>query len=76
MNALDTKIITDSSVCPFYAWDCLTLQLPHRDIDIIIRKETQYMMLVTYLLNEMNSINGIRGSRAPYHLDVFEKMAR
>ena len=39
MNNLDTIKISDKTITPFYAWDCITLNLPHRDVDLIIRKE-------------------------------------
>lgn len=40
MNSLDNKVIIDKKKVPFYAWDCLTIMLPHRDIDLVIRKES------------------------------------
>ena len=39
MNCFNTKKIKESEITPFYAWNCVTLQLPNRDIDLIIRKE-------------------------------------
>ena len=40
MNSIDTKHINKKDKVPFYAWDCVTLQLEHRDVDLIIRKES------------------------------------
>ena len=40
INSMDLKNLKDKEKMPFYAWECLTLQLEHRDVDLIIRKES------------------------------------
>ena len=39
MISQDPRILRNKDLTPFYAWECLTLELGNRDIDIIIRKE-------------------------------------
>ena len=34
------------------------------------------MMLVNYLLNQLNSIDGTKGSRLHYHQLIYEKVAK
>ena len=38
-----------------FAKNCLTLKLEHRDIDLIIIKEEQMMMLLNFILIEMKN---------------------
>jgi len=39
MNTMTRKKLIESDV-PFFAWECLTIKLHHRDIDLVIRKES------------------------------------
>ena len=39
MNHMNNVHLMDTEKCPFWAWECITIQLKHRDIDLIIRKE-------------------------------------
>jgi hypothetical protein len=34
MNTLRNK---DLMKAPFFCWECLTVQMPHRDIDLVVR---------------------------------------
>ena len=52
---------------PFYAWDCLTIQLKHRDVDLIIRKESQMMMLIKFLCYKINSCDGQKNTGVPIY---------
>jgi len=31
---------------PFYSWECLTLQLEHRDVDLVIPDEKHMKMII------------------------------
>ena len=52
---LNDKIIIKS-------WKCLTLQLEHRDIDIIIHEDRDMKMFLKFLLFALRSVNGVRDS--------------
>lgn len=43
---------------PFYSWQCLSLKLKHREVDLVICDEQQMNLLVKYLLIKMESIDG------------------
>ena len=47
---------------PFYSWNCLTLQLEHRDVDLVIRDEKHMRMILKFLSYKLNTINGQKGS--------------
>jgi len=37
INSLDDKSLQN---LPFYSWNCITLELEHRNIDLVIRNQT------------------------------------
>ena len=48
---------------PFYAWDCLTLQLKTgRDVSLVIKDENDMQNLLKFFAYEMKSLDGSRGS--------------
>ena len=38
LNSLDLSYYKEEQV-PFYAWQCITLQLRHRDVDLVIKDD-------------------------------------
>ena len=40
------------------SWQCITLQLKHRDIDLIIRDDEEMKRLIKFLLFSLRSVNG------------------
>jgi len=51
---------TDSM--PFYSWECITLQLKHRDVDLIIQNEKVMIDLLSLLIYNLNTVDGERHS--------------
>ena len=47
---------------PFYAWECITIQLEDRDVDLVIRNEKEMDDFLAMLIHKMNSIDGNRDS--------------
>jgi hypothetical protein len=47
---------------PFYSWQCISLSLHNRDVDIVIKNERLQNKLVKYLLYKLETIDGIAGS--------------
>ena len=43
---------------PFYSWQCLTLQLNHRDVDLVITDEKDMEHLLMYLIFKIRATNG------------------
>ena len=61
MNTLDQN---DLSVMPFHAWQCITLQLHNRDVDLVIKNQKHMDMFIKFLMYELKSLDGKRGSAA------------
>ena len=47
---------------PFYSWQCLTLNLKERSVDLVIPNDRDFDRLVKYLLYKMDSVDGNKDS--------------
>ena len=47
---------------PFFAWQCISLTLSHREVDIVVKDEREQNNLVKYFLYKMRTIDGRAGS--------------
>jgi hypothetical protein len=43
---------------PFYAWECITLILASREVDLVIRDQHQMNDLLSYLILKLNTVDG------------------
>lgn len=50
---------------PFYSWQCITLTLKNRDIDLVIPEEKIMDMLIKLLIFKTNTIDGVKDSAQP-----------
>jgi len=50
---------------PFYAWNCITLQLKNRDVSLVIRDETDMMMLLRVLVKSLRTVDCHSGTAEP-----------
>ena len=63
MNHISSKNYrVNKNDIPFYAWECLTIMLNNRNVHLVIRKESQMMMFIKFLVYRINSIDGMRDS--------------
>ena len=58
-----TPIFGQKSI-PFNSWNCLTLQMVHRDVDLVIKNEKHMKMIIQCLVHNMKTLDGQRGSAA------------
>ena len=57
------QISTDFSArFPFFEWQCLTLFLPSREINLVIQKEHDFDQFLKLLIKELKTIDGERNS--------------
>jgi hypothetical protein len=61
---------------PFKSWDCITLQLKYRDIDLIIENETAMKMFLKLLCYKMNSIDGTKDSAGKIKELMFNRIRK
>lgn len=43
---------------PFFAWECLTIVLYNREVDLVIADETQMINLLKLLVWEIRTVDG------------------
>lgn len=54
--------INEPSCVPFYAWECITFNLPFTDLDLIIRKGKDMENLIRFLCYSMDTVDGHKGT--------------
>ena len=47
---------------PFYSWECISLCLPHRDIDIVIRDHSHMNKFLKFLIFALKTFDGEKNS--------------
>ena len=47
---------------PFFAWQCLTIQLPYRDVNLVIPDDKQMDIILKFLIHKLRTFDGQRGS--------------
>lgn len=47
---------------PFFSWQCLTIQLKHRDVDLVIPNDKDMDELLELIVDTMVTVNGVKGS--------------
>lgn len=67
MNSLEPVEYRKKEI-PFYSWEAITLQLEHRDVDLVIKDEKDMEDLLMILIDALKTVDGSRGS-----LDYIEK---
>ena len=51
---------------PFYAWQCISIQLKERTIDLVIESEQEMMNLIKVLVYKLDIIDGNAHSGIPF----------
>lgn len=46
----------------FFSWECLTLKLENRDINLVIKNQEDMSNLLMFLINRLNTIDGKKDS--------------
>ena len=47
---------------PFYSWECLTICLQDREVDLVIKSEKDMEKILYFFVHSMKTIDGVRGS--------------
>lgn len=50
---------------PFKSWNCITLRLGRRDVDLVLKNEAQMSILIKFLVYSLNTMDGIKNSALP-----------
>ena len=57
--------LTDPKDLPFFSWNCITLQLKSRDVDLVIKSEEHMFNFLTYLVYKIKTVDGNKNSAVP-----------
>lgn len=47
---------------PFYSWNCITLKLRRRDVDLVIKDDKQMLIFLKFLIYSLKTLNGVKDS--------------
>lgn len=47
---------------PFYSWECISLKLKEREVDLVIKDQAQMNILLKFLIVQMKTVDGRRGT--------------
>lgn len=50
--------LEDMDKLPFYSWNCLTLQMSHRDVDLVIRDDRDMEKVIKFLIYSLKTLDG------------------
>jgi hypothetical protein len=50
---------------PFYSWNCITIKLKHRDVDLVIKDEKQMDILLKFLVYTLKTLDGYKDTAVP-----------
>jgi hypothetical protein len=73
MITMDVKYFSDPTKIPFYSWECLSLQLKCRDVDLVIRDQDNMDKLLKLLIYQMDTVDGDRNSSLPYQTVLMQQ---
>ena len=57
---------------PFYAWQCLSIQMKKRTIDLVIESGEEMMNLIKILVFKLDILDGFSGSSLPLQNKVYQ----
>lgn len=52
----------DVKYAPFFSWNCLTIDVGYREINLVIRDEKDMSKMLKYLIYNMRTLDGKKGS--------------
>jgi hypothetical protein len=47
---------------PFYSWECISLQLKNREVDLVIKSEENMQKFIKFLVYTLRTVDGLKGS--------------
>ena len=59
---INSMQIEDLDDLPFFSWQCISLELKNRCIDLVIKDQTKMNLLLRYLIYTLRTVNGFRNS--------------
>jgi hypothetical protein len=72
INLTDTNDLSKNKL-PFYAWECITLNVKNRKIYLVVKNEKMMVMLIKFLIGTLNTVDGSRGSAVGIKKALFEQ---
>ena len=52
-------------IIPFYCWECITLEMDTKNVDLVIKNEKEMIILITLVIQSIYTRNNYRGTARP-----------
>tara|TARA_B110000285_G_C14824999_1_gene468267 strand:- start:153 stop:368 length:216 start_codon:yes stop_codon:yes gene_type:complete len=52
-------------IMPFYSWECITLEMDTKNVDLVVKDEKEMMILITLIIQSINTRNNYKGTAKP-----------
>ena len=52
-------------ILPFKSWNCITLRLGRRDVDLVLKNEMQMSILIKFLVYSLYTMDGTKNTAKP-----------
>jgi hypothetical protein len=75
MNSITPQDYRTQSI-PFYSWECITLQLRHRVVDLVIRNQDDMDDFLMILIDALKTVDGNRGSIVQAYKSILKEKRR
>lgn len=59
---INSQTRTELDKVPFYSWNCITLKLGRRDVDLVIKDDKQMQLFLKFLIYSLKTLDGVKGS--------------
>lgn len=61
---------------PFFSWQCITLELENRSVDLVIKDEEDMMNFIKFLILKLDTINTIKNTAAKVRHALYREMRK
>jgi hypothetical protein len=72
INSIPINDIRNGTM-PFYCWECITLEMETKNVDLVIKNEKEMMMLITLIIQKIHTRNNYKGTAEPTIKRAYQK---
>ena len=65
----DSQDEDKKSMYPFFNWQCLTIEITGRTIDLVIKDDNEMNLVIKFLVQALNTSDGRKGT-AQFYIDA------
>jgi len=71
--SMDIRDVVKDSSFTFFPWECITILLKHREVDLVIRNEEHMKLFIRFLVYSLKTVDGNKNSAEGIHRALFNQ---